>query len=110
MKVYLQIELLLRETTMADSKLLVNEFDGKDRLGSMERCCFLDALNDEASAIACTQEMSSPTNQAYAPCPIVFETIRKGSSLGNGASCEWAIMIGKGAFQTYYADLLLLEH
>ena len=32
--------------------------------------------------------MSSPTNQAYAPCPIVFETIRKGSSLGSGASCH----------------------
>lgn len=42
-KVNLQVELLLGETTMADSKFLVNKFDCEDRLRSMERCCFLDA-------------------------------------------------------------------
>lgn len=30
---------------------------------------------------------------AYAPWPIVFDMIRKGSSVGKGANCEWAIMI-----------------
>lgn len=43
MKIYLQIELLLSETALPDGKLLVDEFDCKDRLGSLERYCFLDA-------------------------------------------------------------------
>ena len=43
MKVNLQIELLLGETTVADSKFLVNKFDCEYRLRSLEWCCFLDA-------------------------------------------------------------------
>ena len=29
------------------------------------------------------------THDAYAPLPIVLETIRKGKSRGNGSSCDW---------------------
>ena len=43
MKIYLQVELLLGETSMSDGKFLMNKFDSKDGLRSMERCCFLNA-------------------------------------------------------------------
>ena len=43
MKIDLQIELLLGETTMADSEFLVNKFDCEDGLLGMEWCCFLNA-------------------------------------------------------------------
>ena len=33
--------------------------------------------------------------QAYAPCPMVLETISKGSSVGRGANCECAIMLNR---------------
>lgn len=29
-----------------------------------------------------------PTHDAYAPLPIVFETMRKGKSFGSGSSCD----------------------
>ena len=36
MKIYLQVELLLGETSMSDGKFLVNKFDSKDGLRSVE--------------------------------------------------------------------------
>ena len=43
MEIYLQIKLLLGETTMANSEFLVDEFDRKDGLWSMDWYGFLDA-------------------------------------------------------------------
>ena len=43
MKTDLEIQLFLGETTMTDSKILVDELDGEERLGGMEWCRFLDA-------------------------------------------------------------------
>ena len=42
-KTNLEIQLFLSETTMADCKIFVNEFDGELRLWGMEWCRFLDA-------------------------------------------------------------------
>ena len=39
------------------------------------------------------KKQDQASDHAYAPWPIVFETIRKGSSLGSGASWECAIDI-----------------
>ena len=40
------------------------------------------------------QEPGVTSDHAYAPWPMVFEIIRKGSSLGSGANCECAIILG----------------
>ena len=42
-KTDLEIQLFLRETTMADCEIFVNEFDGEVGLRGMEWCRFLDA-------------------------------------------------------------------
>ena len=39
----LEIQLFLSETTMADCKIFVNEFDGEVRPWGMEWCRFLNA-------------------------------------------------------------------
>ena len=61
-------------------------------LGVSSGAAFL-MLESEVSAHACAVEQVVPANHAYAPCPIVLETIRKGSSVGSGANCECAIII-----------------
>ena len=43
MKINLQIELFLSETTVPNSKFLINKLDREDGLRSVERRCFLDA-------------------------------------------------------------------
>lgn len=39
----LEIQLFLSETTMADCKIFVNEFNGEERVWCVKWCCFLDA-------------------------------------------------------------------
>ena len=87
-KANLQVKLFLRQTAMAYCKILVDEFDCEDWFGGMEWCCFLDAESDVLVQYSEYSGSAVPTNHAYAPDPIVLETIRNGSSLGSGANCE----------------------
>ena len=86
-KADLEIELLLRQAAMAKSIIFVNKLNGEDRLWGSEGSRFLDT-GEQILAFWDGRGKGKPTNHAYAPCPIVLETTRKGNSLGSGASCE----------------------
>ena len=88
MKANLQIKLFDSKTAMTNGKVLVNEFDSEDLPGVDEWTSFLDASEVSLHAHVKGGGVQMAAHHAYAPCPMVFETIRKGSSLGRGASCE----------------------
>ena len=99
-KADLKVELLEGNTSMLDCKGFVDEFDSKDWSWSIYGSRFFDTLGNEYQAV-CTRKVSY---QAYAPCPIVLDTMWKGSSLGSGASCECTTI---GSANTALSGLLI---
>ena len=83
-KGYLKVELLESDAPVSDGEGLVDEFDGENGGWSIRRSRLLDTLENEHEVI----HGKDISYQAYAPCPIVLDTIWKGTSLGSGASCE----------------------
>ena len=63
----------------------VDEFDGNDWLGRVVGDGFADAINFAVSKCSETGEKAVATYEAYAPCPMVLLTSRKGRSVGRGA-------------------------
>lgn len=78
-----QVELLRSDATMTDSKIFMDKFDRKERFMRLDWDGFLDATEVRMVTMQCRPHKPY---QAYAPCPMVLDTIRKGSSWGNGAS------------------------
>ena len=79
-------ELFGAKAAGAEGVVFVDEFDGDDGGG----CCFGGAFADAVGdVLACmyVREMGE-VYEAYAPLPIVFEIMRKGSS-GKGTACDW---------------------
>ena len=79
-----KVELLEGNASMLDGKGFVDKLDSEYWSWSIDRSRFFNTLENKYQAV-CTREVS---HQAYAPCPIVLDTIWKGSSQGSGASCE----------------------
>jgi hypothetical protein len=63
----------------------IDELDGDDGLGRVVWDSFADATNSAVSDCSNTGERDVATYEAYAPCPMVLLTSRKGRSVGRGA-------------------------
>lgn len=73
---------------MARGIIFVDVFDGEDGIVRVQGTGFFDAEKGKTRQKIFPGTPSCATYQAYAPWPIVLETIRKGTSLGSGANCE----------------------
>lgn len=76
-------DLLGGKAAGAECMFLVDELDGNDWFRGIEGNSFADAVAKLAAGIDCTSER---TDEAYAPCPMVLLTSRKGRFVGRGAT------------------------
>ena len=85
----LEGELFGAKAAGAEGVVLVDEFDGDDGGGCGFGGAFADAGGITLARVDCPDGRGM--YEAYAPLPIVFEMIRKGSS-GKGTACDWTSM------------------
>lgn len=68
-------------------RLLIN-FTAKIGFSSRRGAALLILYYGQSLSVEYMEAADSHLYHAYAPDPIVFETIRKGTLSGNGANCE----------------------
>jgi len=83
------LELLLLNPAILLRKTLVDELDSKDwRFRAVRGGLFDAAFSRQPETILIWRLANSYDYHAYAPEPIVLDTIRNGTCVGSGASCE----------------------
>lgn len=90
---YLQLQLSGADLAVARGVIFVDVLDGEDGVVRVQRAGFFDTNRVKTRQYYFPRDVGGHlTHQAYAPWPIVLETMRKGTSFGSGANCECCIV------------------